>query len=100
MHHVYLQPPQKLKDNNSKIDFISENNVDIQCFDALLVLLDITAKVIECLYSRQTSIDHSDFLVISSLDSELKAWYDRLPCTLSWTPENFETAPLSYFHLQ
>ncbi|EXJ72887.1 uncharacterized protein A1O5_04035 [Cladophialophora psammophila CBS 110553] len=98
-HHTYLDRPQEFQDEQPQADQDFEKNIDIQCFDALLDLLDITAKVVEYLYSRQSSLNHNAFVVISSLDADLKKWYSRLPRSLTWTPENIETAPLSYFHL-
>ncbi|KAK5688280.1 hypothetical protein LTS10_000258 [Elasticomyces elasticus] len=97
--HVYLDRASKLHEDGREAAIVLEENMDDECFDALLGLLDITAKVVEYLHSRQSSLNHSDFLVIGSLDSDLKKWYNRLPSKLAWTPENTETAPLSYFHL-
>jgi len=98
--HVYLDRAPKVHEDELEAAIVFEENMDNQCFDTLLDLLDITVKVVEYLYSRQTPLNHSDFLVIGSLDSDLKNWYNRLPSNLAWTPQNIETAPLSYFHLQ
>ena len=70
------------------------------CFDALLELLDLSAKVIELLYSRQGPLQHSDHLVIAGLDTDLKAWHNHLSEPLVWTQSNIDMAPLPYFHLQ
>ena len=98
--HVYLDRAQKVQGDGLEAAIVFDENMDNRCFDTLLDLLDITVKVVEYLYSRQSSLNHSDFLVIGSLDSDLKNWYNRLPSNLAWIPENIETAPLSYFHLQ
>ncbi|KAK5455001.1 hypothetical protein LTS15_005721 [Exophiala xenobiotica] len=97
--HVYLDRGPKVHEDELEAAIVFEKNMDNQCFDALLGLLDISAKVVEYLYSRQSILNHSDFLVIGSLDSDLENWYNRLPSNLAWTPLNIETAPLSYFHL-
>ena len=98
--HVFLDRAPKVHGDGLEVAIVFEENMDNQCFNTLLGLLDITVKVVEYLYSRQSSLNHSDFLVIGSLDSDLKDWHNRLPSNLAWTPENIETAPLSYFHLQ
>jgi hypothetical protein len=89
-----LQKDQYQSDTNS------EKSIERLCFDALLDLLDLTAKVVELLYSRPGPLQHSDHLVIAGLDADLKAFYNNLSAPLVWTQSNIDTAPLPYFHLQ
>jgi hypothetical protein len=76
-------------------------NIEGQCFDALLELLELSANIVELLYAQPNPQKRSNYLfTLAELDSGLKSWYGALPECLVWTAENFATAPLPYFHLQ
>lgn len=95
-----LDRPQQFQEDHSQATVTPEKSIEMQCFDALLELLDLTAKIVEHLFSRQSPLRHRDYLVIAGLDADLKAWYSRLSGSLAWTQNNIETAPIPYFHLQ
>lgn len=78
-----------------------EQNIYTQCFDSLIDLLDLSANVVELLYSKPSLLQHSDYLfTLAGLDAGLKTWYNQLPEALAWTEHNAENAPLPFFHLQ
>jgi hypothetical protein len=76
-------------------------NIEAQCFDALLELLELSANIVELLYAKPNPQQRSNYLfALAELDGGLKSWYGALPECLVWTVKNIATAPLPYFHLQ
>lgn len=98
--HAFSDRSQQLHNDYSQANVNPEKSIEILCFDALLELLDLSAKVVELLYSRPGPLQHSDHLIIAGLDTDFKAWYSHLSAPLVWTQSNIDTAPLSYFQLQ
>lgn len=91
---------QQLQNNASQAVASSIKSMENLSFDALLDLLDLSAKVVELLYSRPGPLQHSDHFIVAGLDTDLKEWHSRLPERLVWTQSNIDTAPIPFFHLQ
>lgn len=98
--HPFHDRTQQLLRHQTQSDASQEKTIERVCFDSLLDLLDLTAKIVELLYSRPGPLQHSDHLVIAGLDDDLKRWYSSLSAPLVWTQSNIDVAPLPYFHLQ
>ncbi|OCK77440.1 hypothetical protein K432DRAFT_358583 [Lepidopterella palustris CBS 459.81] len=97
---VYPDRSQQFQVDYSQATINSEKSVETECFDALLDLLELSANIVELLYSKPSPLQHSEHLfVLAGLDAGLKTWYSQLPESLAWTEKNAETAPLPYFHL-
>ena len=91
--HFQVDPNQDLTS--------SQDSIYTTCFDALIDLLEISANVVELLYSKPNLFQYSDYLfTLAGLDAGLKAWYNQLPESLVWTEQNVENASLAFFHLQ
>jgi hypothetical protein len=80
-----------------------ERALETRIYEALLDLMELAGRITENMEGRSMSdsqaIDHDGYLRMAALDREFGRWYDRLPVSLKWTPENIKTAPLSFFLL-
>lgn len=98
---VYPNLSSHFQVDHSQVLTNSENNIYTRCFDLLIELLEISANVVELLYSKPSLFQHSDYLfTLAGLDAGLKTWYKQLPDSLAWTEHNAENASLAFFHLQ
>jgi len=80
-----------------------EKNLETQIYEALLDLMELAGKITENTDSNSgqidSQVDRNAYLRMASLDRELGVWYARLPDALRWTPQNIQTAPMSFFLL-
>jgi hypothetical protein len=79
----------------------NEKATQTQIYEALLDLMELAGKITENTGQGETggAVDRDAYLRMAALDREFGAWYARLPEALRWTPQNINSAPLSFFML-